>query len=452
MALLARSSDGAIVAAACGPQLVVTSTAGAGASHTVDEAHGSAIRGLAVAPDGSCVASVSDDKMVKLWSSTTGELVASSVIPKKPTACAFATLHTPDAELAVIVGDRVGDVYALAAAGDMASKSRLLFGHTASVITDVSVTADDSRVLTGDRDEKVRVTRLPFGHRTDNFFLGHFRFVSRVACLRHAGGGANSVTGGGDAQVMLWRNAEGRPLDVVALGAVPEREVEGTSKAPGGSEEAAGAGNGVTAGAGAGAGAGAAAGGAAAGGNADSSEFVKDSSDSDIVSVLAECPVTGRVAAAVLDRPDVTIFSRPDSELKAEQVLTVAGSPVEGVFDGTGALIVVVSGDDIDVGASGAASDDGDDAVGAGGDADAGATGAEAIGNLSLVYFAPGASGSLARAKAPVWLEASGIAGVLAGIGSGGATRVGVADALMQKHQVAFKRLRQDQEPSIAKR
>jgi tRNA (guanine-N(7)-)-methyltransferase subunit TRM82 len=98
---------------------------------------------------------------------------------------------------------------------DGSSGSRkLLLGHTASMLTGVRVveTTDNNgtgkrtcRILTSDRDEKVRVSAFPDTHRVYGYLLGHEAFVS---CLDVPEGGSSSstqcVTCSGDGTVRLW--------------------------------------------------------------------------------------------------------------------------------------------------------------------------------------------------------------------------------------------------------
>lgn len=100
----------------------------------------------------------------------------------------------------IIATDKLGDVHAYPVP-DIAAGKRLMFGHTATIVTcSVSATLhhdcvlqahkecpsfypscgnpqdvspDTSMMATGDRDEKVRLTFLPYGHEVHGFCLGH---------------------------------------------------------------------------------------------------------------------------------------------------------------------------------------------------------------------------------------------------------------------------------------
>jgi hypothetical protein len=98
-------------------------------------------------------------------------------------------------------------------ARDVSSDCRLLLGHTASMLTGVRVVAthDDSgrtkcRILTSDRDEKVRVSSFPDAFRIEGYLLGHDAFISAldVANDDTGHGTPRCVTCSGDGTVRLW--------------------------------------------------------------------------------------------------------------------------------------------------------------------------------------------------------------------------------------------------------
>jgi len=82
---------------------------------------------------------------------------------------------------------------------------RLLLGHTASMLTSVKVVRDGgkSRILTSDRDEKVRVTSFPNTFIIEGFLLGHEAFVSSMDAATRDGV-TRCATCGGDGTVRLW--------------------------------------------------------------------------------------------------------------------------------------------------------------------------------------------------------------------------------------------------------
>ncbi|KAE8134600.1 guanine-N(7)--methyltransferase non-catalytic subunit trm82 [Aspergillus pseudotamarii] len=106
---------------------------------------------------------------------------------------------------------------------------QLLLGHV-SLLTDVAfvtVPQDDnsgqkrSYILTGDRDEHIRVSRYPQAHIIDGYCLGHTAFVTKL-CIPQAAP-EYLISGGGDDYLLVWKWTEGRILQKAPL-VEPESE------------------------------------------------------------------------------------------------------------------------------------------------------------------------------------------------------------------------------------
>jgi tRNA (guanine-N(7)-)-methyltransferase subunit TRM82 len=95
---------------------------------------------------------------------------------------------------------------------------RLLLGHTASMLTGVQVTTDNGvgRILTSDRDEKIRVSLFPDTHVVDSFLLGHEAFVSSLD-VTHKDGLTRCATSSGDGTIRLWDYAKCQELAVTSV-------------------------------------------------------------------------------------------------------------------------------------------------------------------------------------------------------------------------------------------
>jgi tRNA (guanine-N(7)-)-methyltransferase subunit TRM82 len=95
---------------------------------------------------------------------------------------------------------------------------RLLLGHTASMLTGVQVTTDNGigRILTSDRDEKIRVSLFPDTHVVESFLLGHQAFVSSLdVTLKN--GLTRCATSSGDGTIRLWDYAKCQELAVTSV-------------------------------------------------------------------------------------------------------------------------------------------------------------------------------------------------------------------------------------------
>uniref|UniRef100_A0A7S1ZNK7 tRNA (guanine-N(7)-)-methyltransferase non-catalytic subunit n=1 Tax=Ditylum brightwellii TaxID=49249 RepID=A0A7S1ZNK7_9STRA len=84
--------------------------------------------------------------------------------------------------------------------------SRLLLGHTASMLTGVKVVTDENkkmRIITSDRDEKIRVSSFPATYVVEGYLLGHTAFVSAIDVASEKGC-MRCVSCSGDGTVRLW--------------------------------------------------------------------------------------------------------------------------------------------------------------------------------------------------------------------------------------------------------
>lgn len=128
-------------------------------------------------------------------------LVKRQTFPKRP--CAVST-STNDADL--IVADKFGDVYSIPINDENAVDEKSLvpiLGHV-SMLSDVFVAEHDNKqfILTGDRDEHIKITHFPQSYVVKQWLFGHHEFVS---CL-HLCEFNNDllVSGGGDDYLLLW--------------------------------------------------------------------------------------------------------------------------------------------------------------------------------------------------------------------------------------------------------
>jgi tRNA (guanine-N(7)-)-methyltransferase subunit TRM82 len=82
---------------------------------------------------------------------------------------------------------------------------RLLLGHTASMLTSVHVVTDAGacRILTADRDEKIRVSQFPDTTVIEHFLLGHEAFVCSTDVASKDGVTVCAAVSG-DGTIRLW--------------------------------------------------------------------------------------------------------------------------------------------------------------------------------------------------------------------------------------------------------
>uniref|UniRef100_A0A0L0P8B9 Uncharacterized protein n=1 Tax=Candidozyma auris TaxID=498019 RepID=A0A0L0P8B9_CANAR len=141
-------------------------------------------------------------------------LIKRQVFPKRP--CAISTT-LDDSQL--IVADKFGDVYSIPIDADEPVDEKTLqpiLGHV-SMLSDVLVAQRNNRqyILTGDRDEHIRVTHFPKSYVVKHWLFGHKEFVS---CLHILNFDSNLlISGGGDDFLILWNWHSAKRLASVDL-------------------------------------------------------------------------------------------------------------------------------------------------------------------------------------------------------------------------------------------
>lgn len=198
------------------------------------------IRDAKVSRDGCFLATISDDKLLRLFRLDRGSLTLAPAcepreVFKRGTTVGFVhATKEPHGATCVLLADKAGDVYGYAvpecqliqefgpgrgtahvAAGSGANDDdddesvTPLLGHL-SYVTDLLVSVDNQHVLTADRDEKIRVSCLPRSFVVEAFCLGHSDFVTRLALLPNAP--ELLLSGAGDGRLLLWSYRTGACL------------------------------------------------------------------------------------------------------------------------------------------------------------------------------------------------------------------------------------------------
>ncbi|OBA20262.1 hypothetical protein METBIDRAFT_43849 [Metschnikowia bicuspidata var. bicuspidata NRRL YB-4993] len=128
-------------------------------------------------------------------------LIKRQVFPKRP----CAVLTTID-DKSIILADKFGDVYEIGNDDSEAVPEKDLvpiLGHV-SMLSDVLVAEHNNQqfVLTGDRDEHIKVTHYPLSYVVKHWLFGHHEFVS---CMHLPSFNKDLlISGGGDDYLLLW--------------------------------------------------------------------------------------------------------------------------------------------------------------------------------------------------------------------------------------------------------
>ncbi|KAK0416503.1 hypothetical protein QR680_012528 [Steinernema hermaphroditum] len=177
------------------------------------------VLGLAFSPSGSLCCVVTSAKLAYVFecrNNWTQHPASPIRLPKAPTAVAF-----DNDEKHIIVADRAGNVNRY----EMEKKEYAegtkwqdingeehdipldpLLGHI-SIIFDMCLTEDGKFILTGDRDEKLRIARYPQTYIIEHFCLGHSSYVKSIQTV-----GNLVFTSGGDSTIRVWDLVSGETL------------------------------------------------------------------------------------------------------------------------------------------------------------------------------------------------------------------------------------------------
>lgn len=151
-----------------------------------------------------------NSKHVCCWDLHSAEVLGSCVLKKRPTHVSLGSFREDDIEReAVVAADRGGEVHAMGL--PHLRGSLCLAGHTTSVITDLLMAG--GRMVTADRDEKIRVARFPQASIIESYCMGHTSVVSSVAAA-----GPLLASCGWDHRVCLWEAGSGASLGMLQVG------------------------------------------------------------------------------------------------------------------------------------------------------------------------------------------------------------------------------------------
>ncbi|KAJ3370313.1 hypothetical protein GGF31_004143 [Allomyces arbusculus] len=217
VSLIIASPASAVVAAVCGPIFAIldcsTRKVLAAPEQFDAHKHTGPIRTACFSPDGTFFVTSGEDKTIKVWKQATGPsswaLANERVAEKRMVEVCVSRDNTT-----LVCADKHGDVWTfpLEPATPPSKKpgdgGSIIVGHV-SMVTCAKLAAQDSLIVTGDRDEHVRVSRFPAGHIIETFCLGHTQFVAHLTVVDNE---RLLASAGGDDFVALWDYRTGQLL------------------------------------------------------------------------------------------------------------------------------------------------------------------------------------------------------------------------------------------------
>ena len=165
-----------------------------------------------------------ENKALLCWDVDSGDLVGSRQMRKKPTAVLATTWAKPSEDKkdysVALVSDKAGEIWAVRMP-DLAQEL-LVAGHTTSVVTDLTFSASQHRVISSDRDEKLRISSFPDLETIHGYCLGHTSVVSSTCTLKDDVTGQDYIVSTGwDHRLFLWNMNNAEVLDEFAFKDVP---------------------------------------------------------------------------------------------------------------------------------------------------------------------------------------------------------------------------------------
>lgn len=130
------------------------------------------VRAIAFSKDNKKIAFGGDDKVLRAWDLSEDKLICAKSIPKRVTEMHF------DKKDRVVFADKFGDVFKVNLydgkedVADEGGESECILGHI-STISCMKLDPECKVIVTGDRDEKVRISRYPDAYNIITYCLGH---------------------------------------------------------------------------------------------------------------------------------------------------------------------------------------------------------------------------------------------------------------------------------------
>jgi len=142
-----------------------------------------------------------EDKKLVVW-----EIPSMTVRSQVTTEKKIISVVLDPSGSSVIFAEKAGEVFRMPVA-DTSTKAEHLLGHISS-LTDMAMSPTGGRILTADRDEKIRISHYPQAYEIDSYCLGHTALVTCM-CVWSQEGKELVLSGGADGTLRLWALADG---------------------------------------------------------------------------------------------------------------------------------------------------------------------------------------------------------------------------------------------------
>lgn len=206
---VASQGDRSLLVYAGAKQLLVADCS-TGGMIDCEQPHSERVSALA-SHDGKFMVTGGQDKKMVVWDLTSMKVSSQTTTDKKIVGAVIDHSGTD-----VVFAEKAGEVFSKPI-GDADAKSKHLLGHISS-LTDMALSPSGKRLLTADRDEKIRISYYPHAFEIDAYCLGHTELVTCMCVLRGEEKGEELVlSAGADGTLRLWNISDGALLSTYEI-------------------------------------------------------------------------------------------------------------------------------------------------------------------------------------------------------------------------------------------
>lgn len=163
--------------------------------------------------DGKFMVTGGQDKKLVVWDLASMKVKSQTTTDKKIVGAVIDQSGTD-----VVFAEKAGEVFSKPI-GDADAKSKHLLGHISS-LTDMALSPSGKRLLTADRDEKIRISHYPHAFEIDAYCLGHTELVTCMCVFAGEKAGEELVlSAGADGTLRLWNVSDGALLATYEISA-----------------------------------------------------------------------------------------------------------------------------------------------------------------------------------------------------------------------------------------
>uniref|UniRef100_A0A182P2G2 tRNA (guanine-N(7)-)-methyltransferase non-catalytic subunit wuho n=1 Tax=Anopheles epiroticus TaxID=199890 RepID=A0A182P2G2_9DIPT len=145
-----------------------------------------------------------DNEPGRLKSKPLGENAFST--PRTIVCMKFAPKH------GVLFGTDKSDCFELDVLGRSEQTSKWILGHMSQILA-LAISEDERFIITGDRDEKIKVSSYPDCYNIECFCLGHFEYVAGIEVISSD----KLISASGDRTLRLWDFTVGKEMCKLTL-------------------------------------------------------------------------------------------------------------------------------------------------------------------------------------------------------------------------------------------